>query len=220
VSPLRAGRDCEDRSGQRGQALYEFAILLPVFLLLLLGMLEFGSMFLQNQTLQYATREGARAGAAMANGSLTDRACVSGGGSVGATNVDPLVMDAVQRVLKSSGSQVDLSRVTNIVIFRADPTTGQDTGNHNTWTWVGSGLGASVQCQSPAVNLDFSPNGTVGWPAANRVNGAVPDSIGVSITYQYQFRTPLGGILGFFGGNSWSSLTMTDRTVMALEPTN
>ncbi len=212
----------KEHGRERGQALYEFAILLPVFLLLLLGTFEFGFMFLQNLTLEYSTREGARAGAAMADGSQTDQSCVSGGGTVGAANVDPLIIDAVQRVLTSSGSQVDLSKVTSIVIYKAN-SSGQDSGPDYIWTWVGSGAGASVGCQTPPLKLAFSQTSGTGWPAGTRNNGAngvVPNSIGVSITYKYQFRTPLGGILSFFGGTSWSSLTMTDSTVMALEPTD
>ena len=40
----------------------------------------------------------------------------------------------------------------------------------------------------------------------------------MSITYTYQFRSAFGSILRFFGGGA-SSLTLTDRTVMALQPT-
>jgi hypothetical protein len=56
--------------------------------------------------------------------------------------------------------------------------------------------------------------------SAARNNGPTPDSIGVGITYNYQARTPLGGILGFFGGGGWAILPMSDKTVMALEPTS
>ena len=218
MSLVRIRRDCGDRGAERGQSLVEFALLVPVFLLLLLGMLEFGYMFLQNQTLESATREGARAGAALGNGNLADQACVAGGGIVGSANVDSLIIDAVQRVLKSPGSQVDESKITQILIFKAD-STGNDT-SHNQWKWAGLSQGSAVQCQSPAFTTDFKPTSDVNWPAANRMNGVNPDSLGVSITYQYQYHTPLGGILAFLGGNGSSSLTMTDRTVMALEPFN
>ncbi len=57
--------------GARGQGLVEFAMLVPIFMLLLLGMLEFGFAFDQNLTLEYATREGARVGSALANGGGT-----------------------------------------------------------------------------------------------------------------------------------------------------
>ncbi len=46
------------------------------------------------------------------------------------------------------------------------------------------------------------------------------NSIGVSLTYTYNFQTPLGGILRFFGGSGAGGLTMSDKTVMALNPTD
>ena len=65
----RATRAARGRGpAERGQGLVEFAMLVPFFLLLLLGMLEFGFAFDQNLTLEYATREGARVGSALANG--------------------------------------------------------------------------------------------------------------------------------------------------------
>jgi len=46
----------------RGQAIVELAILLPVLLLILLGILEFGRIFSTYITITHASREGARAG--------------------------------------------------------------------------------------------------------------------------------------------------------------
>ena len=40
------------------------------------------------------------------------------------------------------------------------------------------------------------------------------------ISYSYAAITPLAGILSFFGGGGWSSLAMSDTTVMALNPTD
>jgi hypothetical protein len=197
--------------------MYEFAILVPVFLLILLGMLEFGFMFVDNLTLEYATREGARAGAAMGNGTLPDRACVSGYGTVGAGNVDQLIIAAVQGVLESPGSQLDPSQVQQIAIYDADA-----NGNpivSDVWGPYSLGRGPLVPCEASRTYLDYQAPASTPWPASARTNAAPNiDSIGVSITYQYQFKTPLGGILRFFGGSNWSSLTISDRTVMALEP--
>lgn len=47
----------------KGQSLVEFALVLPVLLLLLLGIMEFGLMFSNKLTLVNAAREGARYGA-------------------------------------------------------------------------------------------------------------------------------------------------------------
>jgi hypothetical protein len=199
-----------------GQGLVEFAMLVPVFLLILLGMLEFGFAFNHNLTLETATREGARAGAAMADGSQTDVTCGVGGKLTDA-NVDPLIIAAVQRVLNSPGSMIDKSNVTSITIYEVTYG-GVVTGLRNVWNQK-TGAGTSIPCVSSST-LDYSPDLTKQtWPTATRTLGATPDSIGVSITYTYQFRSALGGILRFVGGSSWSQITMTDSTVMALQPT-
>jgi Flp pilus assembly protein TadG len=51
----------------RGQALAEFALVVPIFLLLLLGIIEAGRFMFFYETLNHATREGARY--AIVNGS-------------------------------------------------------------------------------------------------------------------------------------------------------
>jgi Flp pilus assembly protein TadG len=50
------------RRHRRGTAVVEFAIVLPVFFLMIFGMLEFGRMVMVKQVLTNASREGARLG--------------------------------------------------------------------------------------------------------------------------------------------------------------
>jgi len=47
---------------KRGQSMVEFVLVLPVFLILLLGMIEFGLIFNAYITINNAAREGARVG--------------------------------------------------------------------------------------------------------------------------------------------------------------
>lgn len=47
---------------QKGQAMVEFALILPILLLLVMGIAEFGMMFNAYLSVQNATREGARIG--------------------------------------------------------------------------------------------------------------------------------------------------------------
>jgi Flp pilus assembly protein TadG len=44
----------------RGNTIVEFALVLPIFILLVIGIVEFGYYFFVQHTLQYATREGMR----------------------------------------------------------------------------------------------------------------------------------------------------------------
>jgi Flp pilus assembly protein TadG len=190
-------------SAARGQSLVEFSMVVPVFLLLILGMLEFGIAFTHDQTLAYATREGARTGAALAVGT-TSYPCST-------ADFDSPVIAAVQRILESAGSPVDVSKV-GITIYKAKAD-GTSTGATNTWVYAKGG-GPVVD----GVPLDFKQT-SAGWPPCSRVNGDPADAMGVAITYEYDFRTALGGMFRFFGGSSWSSLTMSDKTVMNLNPT-
>jgi Flp pilus assembly protein TadG len=48
------------RSCEAGQSLVEFALVLPVLLLILLGIIQFGAVFNSLITLNAAAREGAR----------------------------------------------------------------------------------------------------------------------------------------------------------------
>jgi hypothetical protein len=49
---------------QRGAAVVEFAVVLPLLLVILFGIVEFGLLFYNKQVLTNASREGARAGIA------------------------------------------------------------------------------------------------------------------------------------------------------------
>ena len=180
-------------------------MLVPVFLLILLGLLEMGFAFDHLLTLSYASREGARTGAALADGAKLSNC----------NDVDKYVVSAVERVLTSDGSPVrdQLGRVSEIRIFKADASGVQIGSAANIWT---PGSGPSVDGRQLHFNLTSS-----GWSQCSRVNTtANPDSIGVSVKYSYVAVTPLAGILGFFGGGGWTTLPMSDRTVMALNPTD
>jgi len=194
---------------ERGQALVEFSILLPVFMIVLSGLLEFGLVFNNHLTLEYATREGARAGAALADGKGDQGTC---------DTIDAQIVAAVQRVLDAPGSPIDLSSVSTIRIWRAT-STGQPDGSVGifTWTYTGPNSGPSVDGKA----LSYSPPNPLPltWqPCTRNAGGSNPDSIGVSLAYTYHMTTPLSALLAFVGGAGASTLAMSDQTVMALNP--
>ena len=190
-----------DRERTRAQSLVEYAVIVPVFFLILLGMLELGFAFSHHLTMEYATREGARTGAALAKGS-DDFPCA---------NVDQQIIAAVQRVLTASGSQVNLNQIQSIRIFKAGAN-GQELGPVNVWV---RGSTAAALPSTPAVG--FQKSSPQSWSACSRNNAANPDSIGVSFRYTYDYITPLGALMGATGN---PSIQMSDKTVMALNPTN
>jgi Flp pilus assembly protein TadG len=58
--PNTSERSARKRSRGRGQSLVEFALVFPVFILILSGMLDFGFMLYSRMTVINAAREGAR----------------------------------------------------------------------------------------------------------------------------------------------------------------
>ena len=129
-------------------------------------------------TVSYATREGARSGAAYASGNLTTMVCTT------SQDVDKNIVAAVQRILKAPGSAVAVNRITEIRIYKALSNGTQDTTKANVWTY--SAGGGPVVDGEP---LDFV-QGAVGWNACTRNNGTSPDSIGVAVRYQLLVRDP------------------------------
>ncbi len=183
---------------------------MPVFLMLLLGILEFGMALDHLITVSYATREGARAGAALVNGGGA-LGCGSGQ-SPNAATVDAQIVAAVERVLTSPGSQVALGEISQIRIYLATAT-GGESATLNTWTYT-PGTGPDID-GSP---LDFSA-ASEPWAACSRTNSLPAPSIGVSIRYRYTFATPLAAIFSFFGSSGPSGLDVTDRSTMSMNPT-
>ena len=203
MSPRR--RTGRRARSSRGQGLVEFALILPVFIVILLSLLDFGLAFSHNLTLEYSTREGARTGAALGKGKSPSLPC---------TSVDNYVMAAVQRVLKAPGSTVNLDDIGEVRIYKAGAN-GGEIGAVNVWKY-NAGTRPTVDGQV----LDFGLIST-SWSACDRSSATPnPDSIGVSITYQYHFITPLASALSLVGGRTSgpATLAMADRTVMQLNP--
>ncbi len=175
-------------------------------MLILLGMLEFGFAFTHDQTIAYATREGARTGALLGNGSTT-YPCTT-------TDFDAPVIAAVERVLTSSGSPIAMGQVSEIDVYLAKPDGTQTTGKVNRWL-PAAASGPVVDGKS----LDFKASRDA-VDTCSRNNGVDADALGVSINYSYRYVTPLSGIMRFFGGNGVATLPIADKTVMNLNPTN
>ena len=95
---------------KRGQAMVEFALVLPIFILLLMGIMEFGLLFHQYLVVTSASREGARA-AAVGGTDAEIRAVTSfAAASINKGNLTTLVTPAI----RVKGTAVTVS-VTNPV---------------------------------------------------------------------------------------------------------
>lgn len=182
----RVRRDA--RTAARGQAVVELTLVIPVFLMILLGTMEYGSAIDHRTAMAYAVREGARVGASLGKGGSTPSA------------VDPAIVMAVQRGLTDP---ILMDNITSIVIYKADSAGRPVAGKTNTYDRSGNLIG------------------TAGWPASTRVTGLGGDSIGIGVAYDFHPTTPLAPLLGLISGGAppYTTIPMSDRSVMRLEPT-
>jgi Flp pilus assembly protein TadG len=155
---------------ERGQALVEFALVVPIFLILVMGIADFGMGYKASITVTNATREGARLGAVGWPAGSYPADCKS---DPPATDAEKTVVRRVCNTLAVSQAALD-EQVTNVSV-----------------TYV-------------------ERNGLTGIQTG--------DSVVVSLSYRYDFITPLGAMLSTFtGGAIPANVTLSSTTDMRLE---
>ncbi len=183
-----------------GQTLTEFALVLPLFMLLIMSVVEFGFLFNSYLAINFASREASLIAAEAGNLSRSD--C--------------LILEAVDA---SVTVPADRNRIIKVEIFRADRA-GNETGNITTYDRGGMKT-CPMPGGAPALAVPYTVSGD-SYPPLNRCNriiGCTPtqigvDQIGVRVTYDYVWHTPLGGL---FGGSSGTTRLVRD-SVMRMEP--
>lgn len=198
--------------GERGQATIEVALLLSLLMMpLVFGLIEMGFLFSSHLTISAATREGARMGSNLANGG-NPPGC-GAGQSPNAGTVDQQIIASVERSLTGAGSELNLANVTQIRIFKATASGGETTGMRYVWTYTPS-AGPVVDGDPLEFSFNAGLSDSPGWTVCSRFNGTPAESLGVTIRYTYQAKSPLRYFLPAF-----ATLSVSDTTVMALNAT-
>lgn len=96
-------------SNRRAAALVEFAIVTPLLLLILFGIIEFGQIFKVRQTAQHAAREGCRIAVLQST-------------QAPYTNASGPVMSRIQEIMEAAGVTFSTSMVSITPETNADPT--------------------------------------------------------------------------------------------------
>lgn len=154
---------------ERGQSLVEFALVLPIFLLILLGLIDAGRYVYMNSVLSQAAREGARVAAVEASwlGSAAT-GCNAANGPVCPANVTALKADvaaAANRMVAPFGSISSAN-----VYISCDPQGSAPSGN---WTGATCASNAtSVDAVSVRVLLTFTPI----TPIVSQILGSITTS--------------------------------------------
>jgi Flp pilus assembly protein TadG len=126
------------RSGSRAQALVEFALVIPLFLFLLMGIVDFGRVIWATTSLASAAREATRF-AIVRGGSATDPCPVGPAGPESPTvtassscpNPTPSkqsIIDAATNAATAGGTNL------SVAVCYSDPATGTCSGNTDTGT--------------------------------------------------------------------------------------
>jgi Flp pilus assembly protein TadG len=190
----------EGRSRQRGQSLVEFALVIPLFLLLFVALIEFAMVLNAVIAINFASREASLIGAEAGN----------------AGDADCVILAAVETAV---GPPAAPTQITGVRIYQANRAGAVIPGRVNAYVRTGE-----TTCTYPdgsVVRVPYTRTGGAGYPEASRCNvlagcggSTTVDQIGVEVTYQYSWRTPMYSLLG------WSSTgyTLIKSNAMRMEP--
>jgi Flp pilus assembly protein TadG len=201
---LRTGRR---RRRSSGQALVEFALVFPVFLVMLFAIIEFAFVFSAMLGISYATRDAALV------------AAEAGSGLAGYDDAaDCAIIQAVDKAVSAPAAD---NRIQDIVIYKADKNGVEVSGVSNRWTRGGSTTCPDNSTINYTRQTNGYPEGADAFDVPYRCNylggcgaGRPLDTIGVRVTYEHQWVTPMGG----FGGLGGSGFTLTQSNSMRMEP--
>lgn len=187
---------------ERGQTLVEFALVFPIFILLIVGLIEFSLAFNALLSVNFASRDAALLAAEAGEDSGAD--CV--------------VLASIDEDVQPPASRV---RIAEVRIYWAD-----SQGAELDAQVYRRNSGAPLNCNVPGLpaTLPYTLQGGSSYPENERcsVLAGCPedpghtelDNIGVSITYSYSWVTPMAKIISLGG----TGFTLTHANVMRMEP--
>lgn len=198
-----------------GQSLAEFALVFPLFLIIIFSILEFAFVFNALLSVGHAARDAALIAAEAGNSAAAD--CMT-----------------LRSIEADIGAPASAKRVQNVLIFRSDAN--GTIKNSNSYSRSGSTTctmadGSKVTVPYSATTTGYKPIGrcNVVKGCCKDATGAVTpliettcppnttlqtlDTIGVRITYRHNFITPLATFVALGGGR-----TLTQSTTMRMEP--
>lgn len=197
---MRRRRNRADR--QRGAVLVEFAIVAPIFMILVLGIFEIGKAWEANQTVVQAARGGARTVAQLGTNNLADQ-------------------QGVASVVAAFGP--DAGDIVRVVVYEADAAGGfanplcannnpPASANCNVYLPVdiAQANNSAYFDSTPANDNNCGTGASNGWCPDERSDLQTSATfVGVLVEFREE------RVSGFFGTGTY---TITERTVMRVEP--
>jgi Flp pilus assembly protein TadG len=182
---------------EKGQAIVEFALVLPILLLLLIGLIEFSFVLNSRNTVLFASRDGSMLAAE--GGSLDGTDCV-----------------VLQKIDGDVVSPATSLRVQQVQIYWSDRNGDQIGSNVNVYTRSGSTSCTYADGTTLTVPYTLTTPGYVEGSRCNVLAGCggshtTVDTIGVRVTYQHFWLTSFARITG-------SGVTFTEASITRAEP--
>ncbi len=199
----RAGRTGSRRQGERGNALVEAVIVIPLLMLLTFGGIEFGIGFSQKGGLESVARAGARVAA-----TLTDADCIPGAAGCRAVSPHTEIGVVTASAVNAALAQTSLPELDDLYIYQVDAN-GRASGFSGSACTGGDCIHVTANASHNAFDL-----GTLSgsWDKADRNACELnADRVGVTVVGTFKFLTRLVG-----SGN----VTLKETAVLQLEPTN
>lgn len=179
-------------SRERGVALVETGIVLPLLLMLAIGLAEIGFLVIDQMAIANAAREGARVGAAA--GKYTE----------GSITADTLILRSVEQ----AACNMEHGRLLSVTIYRADDD-GELPSNPSLINVYTAPVSGNLNCSAAGTTSLSCDNGCP-WTPSSRRNVDPFDDLGVLVEFEHH---PVTGIFPFH-----SPFTLTDSAVMRIEP--
>ena len=178
--------------GEAGQAFVEFALLLPVIMLIVVGLMEFSVFMNARNAVEFAARDGSILGA-------------EGGNTPG---TDCVVLDKVERDIVAPATNI---RIQTVSIYWSDKNGDQIGANVNVYTRGGSttcnyGGGASITVPYTLTTPNYAEGARCDVLAGCGGSHVGLDTLGVRVTYQHRWMTTVvesySGTLTFSVGSA------------------
>lgn len=213
MSVLRTRRTATEEQGQAGQGLVEFALVVPMLMILFMALVELALAFNAVIAINRASQNGAHLASVAGN-------------QLGA---DCLILSQIEGDVYVPNQP---SKIIEVIIERT-ALAGNASFAQQTWTRTG----VSWPCPMPGdtfIDVPYTlapppPSPLLPYPEAQRcpVLGGCPnlvpprstvDNIGVRVKYRHDWATPLNAIMDIFGGGN-TGWTFTQRNIFRIEPT-
>jgi uncharacterized protein (UPF0333 family) len=190
----RTGRRSRHRNS-RGQALVEFSLVILPFMTLIVAIIEFSFLLTVHVGIATTTQDAVQLAAELGNGASTD-------------------FQVLSLIERDVSAPMNKAKIVSVVFFSTDAY-GKVNNGQDKYTRGGVYQNPSDITQT----VPYKQDPTLGYPPVNRCNvvalvicGGV-DYIGVTITYQYNWITPLPGLVGL-----GSAPLLVQTSVSRLEP--